>query len=291
MTSPSSLPSTLNRSLRQTLSQTDTNLTKLTRLLSTPAGIDKFLLTIYYALKLTYPQIARLRSLQFRRYLRSFISRANDSLLPGETLITVLEKPNDDFLGTLEQSMRAAAGTVTEFRIFTRLWSLLTIYAWGKSTWANPPKDQIVRACVWGQVAFCGLFQAYENVAYLAGKGVLRGDWCNAQKQGKWWVLSCRFWLVHITLEATRLLRTWQLQNLELKKVQAQEGEDEKVEQVKRQKEDVSTWRRAWYANAAYAPIALHYSVPGGALTDDQMGLCGFIVGTIGLKYMWKQLA
>ena len=286
----SSLPSSLNKGLTRQISQTDTRIAKLTRLLSTPAGADKFLLTIYYALKLLYPQITRVRSLQFRHFLKNFVNKASASLLPGETLITILEQRDDDFLSNLELSMRAGAGMITDFRIFTRLWGLLSIYAWAKGTWINPPQDGILHGCQWGQVVACGLFQFYENMAYLAGKGVLRGQWCNATKQGKWWVYSCRFWLVHISLEALRLMRTWQMQSAEKQRIAAQGGEGEKETIAKKQQTDVDTWRRAWYTNAAYAPIAVHYSVPGYALSDDQMGLCGVIVGSIGLRYMWKQL-
>ena len=59
---------------------------------------------------------------------------------------------------------------------------------------------------------------------------------------------------------------------------------------VQRQQE-VQAWRRAWWANAAYSPMTVHYSVDGGILSDDQLGLLGVIIGFIGFGHLWKQSA
>lgn len=55
------------------------------------------------------------------------------------------------------------------------------------------------------------VFQFLESSAYLASKGVLRGDkW--AGRVLKWDVWANRLWLTHVVLETLRLLRVRQLQ-------------------------------------------------------------------------------
>jgi len=288
MSSPS-LPPSVTSTSRSLLRSTDRTLTRLTSILSTPIGVDKFLLTIYYTLKLLYPQITRLRSLRFRRFISSFISKARAGLLPGETLITVLEQRDDDFLSELDTGMRNAAALIGDVRIFLRLWALLGIYGSVKRVLTNPPKDQVTKWIVMGQLGSIGVYQVLENVAYLAGKGILRNEWVAPEKQKRMWLVGCRFWGVYVALEAARLVREWQIKDLGVQKVQ-EKTEGEGAVGVQRQQE-VQAWRRAWWANAAYSPMTVHYSVDGGILSDDQLGLLGVIIGFIGFGHLWKQSA
>jgi len=249
-------------------------------------GVDKFLLTIYYTLKLLYPQITRLRSLRFRRFISGFISKARSGLLPGETLITVLEQRDDDFLSELDLGMRNAAALVGDVRMFMRLWSLLGIYAGAKRVLTNPPKDQVTKYIVMGQLGSIGVYQAFENVAYLAGKGILRGDWVAPEKQKRMWLVGCRFWGVYVALEFARLAREWQIKQMTVQ--EKTEGGD--AVDAQRQQE-VQAWRRSWWSNAAYSPMTVHYSVDGGILSDEQLGFLGVVIGFIGFGHLWKQSA
>ena len=285
-TSPSSIPSALKNTSRNTLTNLDRTLTRLTSILANPVGTDKFLLTIYYALKLLYPQIARLRSHQTRKFLSAFTNKARFNLLPGESLITILETRDDGFLAQVEAGMRAGASTISDVRMFMRLFALLGVYGMAKRTWSAPPKDTLTKAMAWGQVGSLVGYQVLENVAYLAGKGILKGERFSAEKQTRWFIVACRFWMAYVGLEAGRLLRDWQLNLTEEVRVE-EKGQDA----VEKRKNDVAAWRRAWYANAAYSPMTVHYSFEQGCLNDEQLGFLGVIVGFIGFGHMWRQTA
>lgn len=285
-----SIPPKLRARAQALLSRGDDLAMHLTRVLATPAGIDKFLMTIYYTMKLVYPQIARLRALRADQHIQAFISKAAASLLPGETLVAPIAAltPPDGTLATLEASSRALAALISDFRIFVRCWGLLGIYTWGRSTWTSPPEDKVLKRLVWGQVGVNTGFQLCENVAYLASKGVLRGPRFGTEMQNRWWMYSCRFWAAHTALEAARLLRVWQLSVREAQSEKNVEGLSSEEARAKKM-EATQAWSRAWYVNAAYAPMTVHYSIPNGLLTDEWLGALGIIAGSIGLRHMWKQ--
>lgn len=276
------MPPKLQAQVHSLLARSDERAMHLTRVLATPSGIDRFLMTIYYTMKLVYPQLARLRYLRTQKYIQDFISKASASLLPGETLIAPFSAlvPPVNSLQSLEASARALADMISDFRIFVRCWGLLGIYAWGRDTYVNPPEDAMIKWLVWGQVWVNTGFQMTENVAYLASKGVLRGARFGADMQNRWWVYSSRFWVAHIVMEAARLLRTWKL-SIEDDKVDVKGVEADKVEAAQ-------VWSRAWYVNLAYFPIAVHYSTANGCMTDEWLGFFGVIVGSIGFRHLWK---
>lgn len=278
----SSVPGDLSSMLSRLLSTLDSSATRLSAILSTSTGVDKFMLTIYYTLKLLYPQITRVRDLRMRAAVSATpLAKTSPALVPGQAVAAVqLASPIDSWLVATDTSMRLTAAMVSEFRMISRLWGMLTMYRWAKGTYLAPPPDSPI---VWGQIAACSAYQVLENVAYLAGKGIIRGDWVSPERQGKMWVLSCRFWLVHTALEAWRLLRERQ----RAKKTAATGEKEDKI----RTKEAKKAWNRAWYINAGYAPMALHYSIPTGLISDDALGVLGLIVAYNSFGHMWRQAA
>ncbi|KAG9926281.1 hypothetical protein KCV02_g9420, partial [Aureobasidium melanogenum] len=200
----------LNNLARLIASRTDTLLSRLIRVLSTPAGRDKTLCTLQYLLIVAYTQLSRLQGLRYRRFLLSISRKLGSVLLPGETIIATLSPPEDKLTHVIQGS-KALSELISDFRCFSRVVESLDLYTWAKGTWNSPPEDGIVKAAVWGQIWTITAYQWYENVAYLASKGVLHGERFNTQQQNKWWVWSSRYWMAYIALEAVRLARVWQL--------------------------------------------------------------------------------
>ena len=269
-------------------SRTDAHALHLLRLFGTAAGTDKVLQVINYAAQLVHPQIRRIRSLQNRHAIQSFVDKAQSVLLPGETLIARIDLTDNGSLARWEAGTKSLATLVTDFRMFVRSWGLLGMYAWGRGLYLDPPSDAVIKAISWGQVSSMVMFQVYENLAYLAGKGVLRGQWCNPAKQAQWWLTSCRFWLAYTLLEFLRLLRVWQTgpSNSDVEGVEGKEVDPEIMR--KRSQDETSAWRRAWYVNAVWTPFVLHYCFEDGLLNSEALSVCGFVTGIIGIKQMWK---
>ncbi|KAJ9618955.1 hypothetical protein H2203_008771 [Taxawa tesnikishii (nom. ined.)] len=283
----SSAPS---RAFHRLLVRLDGLLSHLSRVLSTPSGVDITLLTIYYTLKLVHSQIARLQTLRLHHAVHSFTRKASAILLPGETILATIAPPQGT-LAEIEASSRALTAAISDFRMFTRLWGLIGIYKWGKSTYLNPPPDDFVKAATWAQVIVNVGYQWYENVAYLASKGVLRGERFSQRKQIWWWNLSCRFWMAHVAIEAVRLMRVRQLRIRKEEALMEKGDFDASAEEKAKRVEEVAAWKRSMLVNAAYAPMTVHYSIEKGCLNEETIGLLGTVIGAIVFGRLWKSTA
>ncbi|KAH0403663.1 hypothetical protein KCU89_g1906, partial [Aureobasidium melanogenum] len=269
----------LNNLARLIASRTDTLLSRLIRVLSTQAGRDKTLCTLQYLLIVAYTQLSRLQGLRYRRFLLSISRKLGSVLLPGETIIATLSPPEDKLTHVIQGS-KALSELISDFRCFSRVVESLDLYTWAKGTWNSPPEDGIVKAAVWGQIWTITAYQWYENVAYLASKGVLHGERFNTAQQNKWWVWSSRYWMAYIALEAVRLARVWQL------KPTVASSATEKDPQTL---EAEALWKRQMTVNMAWAPVSYHYSLESGALSKDWLGVLGLIAGGTGFRNLWRQ--
>ena len=143
------------------------------------------------------------------------------------------------------------------------------MWAWAAATIRSPAKDRLLKTVAWTQVISCTLFQALENAAYLATKGVVevRGD--RVVSLYRW---SARFWAVHVLVEFVRLWRVGRVV----------EVGDEKAE---------AKWWRDVYVNVAWAPMTWHYSVAGGLISEASVAGLGFVAGVLGLREAWRVTA
>ncbi|KAF1989865.1 hypothetical protein K402DRAFT_417983 [Aulographum hederae CBS 113979] len=277
------------------LTTTDTHLTRLTRLLSTPAGIDKSLTTTYYLLVLLHSRLSAHLNTRLTVLATAAAQKAAPALLPGETLFTTtVAPPSLARLARAKEATGKLKGLISDYRIFSRLWGLLAMYAWGKSVYASPPSDPVLRFIAYAQVGVNTVYQGMENAAYLAGHNVI-GGWEPAFL-GRWWAVASRFWMAHVVLDLVRLARVRQVRLAKREGVTVRDGggekkelEEEKRVVESRRREDEEWWRQ-FTVDAAYAPLTLHYSALK-AVPEDWIGVLGTIAGGTGLRYMWKQLA
>jgi hypothetical protein len=217
----------------------------------------------------------------------------------------------------MQPSLRALSALLSDLRSSLRLFGLLGIYAWGLSIWSSPPTDPVLRGIAWAEVVANAVFQACENVAVLAEKGVLRrGGWDGPRgdvRKKRFWLWSSRAWMVHVGLEVGRLVRVWGLGQEKKKKkkrvgggegegegereekgvVVRDEGGDEAVvkidmEMEKKKKAEGEKWWRDLIVNAAYAPMTMHWSVEDGILTEPWLGALGLVATGIGFRQVWR---
>ncbi|KAF2489733.1 hypothetical protein BU16DRAFT_163574 [Lophium mytilinum] len=276
-----------------TARSTDSTLSRLSRLLSTPGGIDSFLCTLGYTLTLLHPALSYLLERRLRALATTIATKADGVLLPGETLITTFEAPTSTkLLASGAAGSKALASVISDYRIFVRLWGLLGIYTWGKGVWnaklaeGAGGKEKVLRAVAWGQVASCAAYQVLENGAYLASKGVLvTPGWmgeAGKRREARWWVWSSRFWAAHVALEGVRLGVLF--------KKHVDSGKAEKEEVEKSSKEDKAWWRDA-VSNAAWGPLTLHWSTEAGMVSEPLVGALGIVAGGVGLLEKWRETA
>lgn len=144
------------------------------RLLSSKSHLDTTLLTTSYTLRL----------------LHSLLPRLGPPFPP-----TALS-------ARLRSSLHPLAAVIDDYRTLLRLTSLLSILSGLLAHLHSPPTNPLLRALTAAQIISIGAFQALENGAYLAGRGVLA--WSEAKKARAWrW--SARCWMVYTGLAIARL--------------------------------------------------------------------------------------
>jgi hypothetical protein len=261
---PANTPSlqTLRSWLPLYLKKTNRRLEHLNTILSTPSETDTFLLTLCYTSLLTSTVLSSISLRQIHKAALQIIEKAI-SLPPNTTVIIDTSTIPPSKLLITAQRLKALSDLISDFRIFARLWGLLGIWKWGKSTAENPPEDVVVRRLVYSQVVVNIFYQYLENGAYLSSKGVM--GW-SSEKQNSAWIWSSRFWMAHVGLDFIRLYREWTLRK--------KRGSEEE--------------RREMVVNLAYAPLTVHWSLEKGLVGDFWVGLLGSVAGVAGFGALWK---
>ncbi|KAK0264397.1 hypothetical protein B0A54_17930 [Friedmanniomyces endolithicus] len=278
----------LHTLLHRTAIRTDAHLTHLNRVLASSAGVEALLCTLSYTLLFLHSRLMRLLENRYERLALAFVAKASS---PPTGLATLA--PPRTRLSELCAGTRALADLIGDFRFFTRLWGLVAIYGTARGNYLAPPGDAVLKTLVWAQVSVSAVFQVLENGAYLAGKGLLRGETWVA-RGSRWMVLSNRFWLAHVLVEGLRLLRVRQLRfNEEFGAkggagVHSFDGGEVKIQSEALRKK----WYWDFYANAGWLPLTLHWSFEDEStvpLSDTWIGLFGMIPGIVALREVWQQ--
>jgi hypothetical protein len=243
------------------LPTTDTRVAHLNKILATSSGVDTTLTVVGYSLYFVASQLPKLEALQLRARASPFLS----SNAPKTAALAV--------------STKTLAGMCSDFRAFTRLWGLLGVYTSARKLQSSPPADSVLHGLAWSQTLSLGAYLVYENGYYLAGKGVLRG-W-SAEKQILWAKTSLRIFLAYVLLDWVRLFRTRQLR----------EEKKEKEGAVEETKVEEAAWWRAATVDAAYTPLAMHWSSQNGRLSDGWVGALMSVVGLVKFRAVWAQTA
>jgi Peroxisomal biogenesis factor 11 (PEX11) len=254
------------------LPTTDSRVAHLNKILATSSGVDTTLTLVGYSLYFVASQIPRLQALSLRARASPLLS--NNAAKIQDRPLGVVSPISD-----LAISTKTLAGMCSDFRAFTRLWGLLGVYASVRKLQSTPPADSVLHGLAWSQTLSLAAYLVYENGYYLAGKGVLRG-W-SPEKQKQWAKTSLKMFLVYVILDWVRLFRTRQLR--EEKK--AKEGS------VEATKEEEAVWWRTAIMDAAYTPLAVHWSSQNGMLSDGWVGALMSAVGLIKFRTAWAQTA
>jgi hypothetical protein len=285
--SPPNVPSvqTLRSWLPLYFQKADRTINHLSRILSTPAGTDTLLMTICYTSRLSAAVLSSISLHRLHQAAREFVEKAM-SLPPNTTvIIDTSDIPPSRLLITAKR-LKALSTLISDFRTFTRLWGLIGIYKWGRSTLLDPPEDAILRQITYAQVLSNIFFQYFENGAYLSSKGVL--GW-SPERQGRAWRYSSRFWMTHVALNFVRLYRETVLRaNRGTEEQKRTDGPKGDVITDRDQAAWLAKWRKDLATNLAWAPLTVHWSLENGLVSEFWIGLLGSVAGITGLRVLWK---
>ncbi|KGQ09606.1 hypothetical protein BBAD15_g5046 [Beauveria bassiana D1-5] len=181
------------------------------------------------------------------------------------------------------------------WRTMGRLWGLLGLYSAVKALIAarkqqkqkqtdslsDESAEKTFAALVaWAQTLCLVVFQVCENAAYLGSKKILPIKPLN---QGRLAILSVRFWGAYVAMEVVKHL-TERARRLSA----TASGGVKTAAEEKRWQED---WRTAFYRNAAWAPLTMHWGTPGGLLPDVLVALFALYPATGGMRDLWRRTA
>ncbi|KAH8170704.1 peroxin 11C [Sarocladium implicatum] len=192
----------------------------------------------------------------------------------------------------LAARLKAFAVTLSEVRIFARLWGLLGIYFGAKAAIdkrkaqiaadpaaANSPEARFDSYVNIAQLVTLVAYQALENVAYLSARKVIPLSPYLTGRLGKW---SVRSWMVYIGLELGKLL-------VDRARHVPKRAYD--AESVKEEKEWQKNWSRDFLRTLAWAPLTVNWSLEQPVLPSLAVSAFAFYPAMGMMKDLWQSKA
>lgn len=255
-------------------SRIDAFLMHLHRCLQTPGGIDTVLLFVGYASRLASSLLASPPATTLQLSARTLLTQFLGS--------SAAKLPAPLNTAQASRSLRALADLLSEFRMFTRLWSLLPLYMKLKGLVRSELSGEgaklgaFDRTMPWLQTGSLVALQVLENTAYLSMKGVLP---LKPQTRGWAFVWSARWFAAYVGLEIGRLLVE------RVRRERGEVGEKAALESFR------AEWRTAIVKSLAWAPLTVHWSLEKGLVSDGAVGALATIPGVIGMTKLWRDTA
>jgi hypothetical protein len=278
-------PPTASRSLIASVpSKADAFLSHLHRVVQTRSGNDLTLLWLTYTSNLTgdllnliaQPPAAATNN----AILRTILSLTGVILRPGSLPAAVALQ--------LAARFKALAGTLSEVRVFGRLWGLLGIYFGAKAAAEKrraagskgaSPDARFDAFISHAQLISLVVYQSLENLSYLSNRKVIPLSPYLTGRLGKW---SVRSWMVYIGLELGKML-------VERAKRVPNRAYD--AEAVKEEKEWRTNWHKEFLRTLAWAPLTVNWSVEQPFLPSLAVSALAFYPSMGMMKDLWKAKA
>ena len=258
----------------------DAFLSHLHRCLQTPAGVDTVLLFICYTSRLASSLLTSASAARLQASARALLSNLVVAGAASEKLRGVAVDRVQ-----AARSLRALSDLLSEFRMFTRLWSLLGLYQGIKGLAARELSGQAAalgafdRAMPWLQLGSCVALQVLENGAFLAMKGVLP-----LKRETIGWSMtwSSRFFAAYVGLELGKLL---------VEKIRKERGEGAQSEKDVELAAWRENWNRSFVKSLAWMPLTIHWSLEKGLVPDMAVGALATVPGVIQMSKLWRDTA
>ncbi|KAJ5918639.1 hypothetical protein N7466_010631 [Penicillium verhagenii] len=274
------------RQLLAALTATDVTIRRLDLLLSSADGQERVLATTNYVASIlqhlcaSAPWIALQTRLGILARLRGRAPSHNP-------------KPTSSSSSLSSARWSALSNLASETRYNLRLFGLLPLWVWGSQTIKSPPADPIIHALTHLQVISNVIYQLLENIAYLAGKGVISKKWID--KYGGidlWYIWSTRGWFGHIFFQFFVLWREHVLRKRRLAAKRAAAGNIEtkeiKAEEAEQLRLEIRSWKKSLVNNTIWAPLCIHWCFEKGVgIPENLTGLVSLMAGAWGIYDSW----
>ncbi|EEQ89890.1 peroxin 11C [Blastomyces dermatitidis ER-3] len=270
---------------KSALARSDVMIRRLDQFISTAYGQERLLAMVQYNSQIIHYFL-------LSPPLRSTFARLRSILLPANPGAGVAKPPPPPPQQQQTPPLLALSALMSETRTTLRLLGLLSLWSWGSATLRNPPADPLLRTVAYAQVAVNVAYQVLENVAHLAGKGVVsRRAVERWGSLGRWWVWSTRAWLGHVLLEFVRVWREYVLAWDRRKGFVSEDGK--KIGEAEREREmEVRGWKKSIVNSLAWLPLCVHWSFEDGVGVPEKMvGVLSMTACAWGVYDMWNATA
>lgn len=242
------------------------SLERFARALSAPAGIDATLATLCYTSLLLHTQSSKSRA-------------------PSR-------------LHACSPALRDLYNLLEDTRVYTRLTSLITLYAAIREAWNERQEDLVSEILLRTSIAAVTSYQLLENIALLVQQRVLR-----SQRLGQWegwlWTTSNKFWLASLLCDFARLARARQLGFRDDSGVAeiAKDGGEDCGHPALQSESTVDLLKKQWWqellVTAASFPLAINWSFAEGEspVSEALVASAGLVGGLIMLKDAIREAA
>ncbi|KAL1965728.1 hypothetical protein VTN77DRAFT_5228 [Rasamsonia byssochlamydoides] len=272
------------------LSSADVTMSRLNTLLSSSNDLDLTMSVIGYGSHALHHLLASSPSTALRNRLRLLLLHK----LRGQTPASSSSSSSSS--QSSKPPLLALSKLISETRYALRLFALVSIWTWGSATAKSPPHDRVLRIIAYLEVFSIFVYQALENVAYLASKGIfgkrLVKRWGGIDAWNLW---SMRAWFGYVLLELVRLAREsvlFRRREEERKKKGLELSETEKQEEEEARRQEIRRWRKSLVNNLAWAPLCAHWSVEKGiGVPDSLTGFISLIAKIWGAYDAWRATA
>ncbi|KAJ5672098.1 hypothetical protein N7507_001225 [Penicillium longicatenatum] len=275
--------SATRRQLLAALTATDMTIRRLDLLLSSANGQERVLATTNYVASI----------LQHLCASAPWIALQSRMGILARLRGRVPSQPSAPLASSAPARWSALSNLASETRYNLRLFGLLPLWIWGSETIKSPPSDPIIHALTHLQVISNVIYQLLENIAYLAGKGIVSKKWID--KYGGidlWYIWSTRGWFGHIFFQFFVLWRQHVLRKRRLAEKRAAAGnvetEEIKAEEAEALRLEIRSWKKSLVNNTIWAPLCIHWCFEKGVgIPENLTGLVSLMAGAWGLYDSW----
>ncbi|OJZ87814.1 hypothetical protein ASPFODRAFT_206621 [Aspergillus luchuensis CBS 106.47] len=253
------------------LKATDRTIDRFDRLISTAAGQERVLAVTGYLAHTLHHILSSAPWIAFQARLSLLARLRNNPKPPTNTTTSSSKSP-----------LLALSSLMSETRFTLRLLGLFPLWTWGSQTLKHPPADKPLYILTLLQVFVNVIYQALENVGYLAQKGIVSKRFVDRWGGiDKWYIWSTRAWFGHIFFQFFVLWRGTVLRRRKQMEVEKGEGgvvgKEEKREALRK---EIRAWRKSLVNNVCWAPLCLHWCFEKGiGFPEHLTGLVSFMAG------------
>ncbi|PYH31228.1 uncharacterized protein BO87DRAFT_136349 [Aspergillus neoniger CBS 115656] len=236
------------------LKATDRTVDRFDRLISTAAGQERVLAVTGYLAHTLHHILSSAPWIAFQARL-SLLARLRNNPKPPTTTTTTSSSSSSS-----KSPLLALSSLMSETRFTLRLLGLFPLWTWGSQTLKHPPADKPLYILTLLQVFVNVIYQALENVGYLAQKGIVSKRFVDRWGGiDKWYIWSTRAWFGHIFFQFFVLWRGTKREAL---------------------RKEIRAWRKSLVNNVCWAPLCLHWCFEKGiGFPEHLTGLVSFMAG------------